>query len=204
MNKRSLHHIWTKLRPFGSVYFLAAAGIFLVIGVTAMRQNNLTAIRLRDEVLKVDEQNGDVETALKNLRTHIYSHMNSELAGGTSNVQQPIQLKYRYERLVAAEKERVSAANEKIYNEAQTDCERRFPAGLSGSNRLPCIEQYVTSHNVKEQSIPDSLYKFDFVAPRWSPDLAGISLVLSGLFLLLFLVRVGLERWVKHRLEEHV
>jgi hypothetical protein len=29
-------------------------------------------------------------------------------------------------------------------------------------------------------------------------------LVLSGLFLLLFLVRVGLERWVKHRLEEHV
>jgi hypothetical protein len=153
--------------------------------------------------LKVDEQNGDVETALRELRAHVYAHMNSELSGGASNVQQPVQLKYRYERLVTAEKQRVSAANEKIYNDAQVDCERRFPAGLSGSNRLPCIEQYVTSHNIKERPIPDSLYKFDFAAPRWSPDLAGLSLLLSGLFFLLFFVRVGLERWMKHRLDAH-
>lgn len=204
MNKRSLHHLWTKFRPAQAIYFLAAAVVFFIIGVVALRQNNLTAIRLRDEVLKVDEQNGDVEAALRRLREHVYSHMNSELGGGASNVQQPIQLKYRYERLVTAEKERVSSVNEQIYNDAQEECERRFPAGLSGGNRIPCIEAYVSSRNAKEQPIPDSLYKFDFVSPRWSPDVAGISLALSALFVLLFIVRLGLERWLKHRLAGHM
>jgi protein tyrosine phosphatase len=63
---------------------------------------------LRDKLLVVDQQDGDVELALRELREHIYSHMNSELGG--SNVQQPIQLKYRYERLVNAEKVRVTQA----------------------------------------------------------------------------------------------
>src|SRR5690606_29227248 len=109
MHKRVLHHTWTKLRPFGAIYFLAAAVMFLVIGAYSVRQNNLTAIDLRKEVSRVDEQNGDVETALRELRMFIYSHMNSELGGGASNVQQPVQLKYRYERLVETEKNRVSA-----------------------------------------------------------------------------------------------
>lgn len=202
MDKRTLHHYWKMVRPVGSRYFLAAAGVFLVIGIVSLRQNNLNAIRLRDEVLAADEQNGDVETALKKLREYTYAHMNSELGG--NNVPQPIQLKYRYERLVAAEKERVSAANQKIYNDAQTDCERRFPEGLSGRGRVPCIEEYVSSRNIKEQPIPDGLYKFDFAAPRWSSDLAGISLLLSAVSLLLFLTKAWLDRFIKHRLSEHI
>lgn len=95
MHKRKLHHIWTKFRSFTAVYLLVAALMFLGLGIVAMRQNNLTAIALRDEVLKADEQNGDVEAALTKLRIHIYSHMNSELSGGASNVQQPVQLKHR-------------------------------------------------------------------------------------------------------------
>src|SRR5688572_18801436 len=108
MDKRNLHHLWTKIRPLNAMYFLAATGIFLLIGILAMRQNNLTAIELRDEVAKVDEADGDVEAALRDLREHVYARMNSDLAGGASNVQQPVQLKFRYERLIAAEKARVS------------------------------------------------------------------------------------------------
>lgn len=204
MNKRSLHHIWTKVRVVRPYYLLVASVLFLVLGLAALRQNNLTAIRLRDEVLKADELNGDVETALRKLRQHVYSHMNSDLGAGASNIQQPVQLKFRYERLLAAEKSRISAANEKIYNEAQQVCEQRFPSGLSGAGRIPCIEQYVSSRNTKEQAIPDSLYKFDFVSPVWSPDLAGISLLLSALSLLLFLVSLTLDRWMRHRLAEHM
>jgi hypothetical protein len=203
MDKRKLHHLWTRLRPVNAMYFLTAAGILLFIGVLAMRQNNLTAIKLRDEVAKVDEADGDVETALRNLREHVYAHMNSDLSGGSSNVQQPVQLKFRYERLIAAEKSRVSQENEKIYNAAQEDCERRFPQGLSGGGRVPCIEEYVSSRSLKEQPIPDALYKFDFAAPAWSPDLAGISLVLSAIFLLLFFVRLALDWWIKARINEH-
>lgn len=204
MNKRALHHLWTRLRPIRYRYLLVAAGVFLIVGIVALRQNNLTALRLRDEVLKVDQQNGDVETALRRLRLFVYSHMNSDLGGGATNIAQPIQLKYRYERLVTAEKERTSAVNSKVYYDAQLDCERRLPAELYGSGRTPCIQEYVATHGLKEKTIPDSLYKFDFISPRWSLDLAGISLALSGLFLILFVARFGLERWVKHRLSEHV
>lgn len=203
MNKRAMHHIWTRLRSYRAVYFLVAAGVFLVVGVIAMRQNNLTALALRDEVLRTDEQNGDVETALRDLRLHVYSHMNSNLGGGASNIAQPIQLKFRYERLVQAEKDKVSTANEKIYNNAQTDCENRFPVGLSGSGRIPCIEAYVSSRSIKQQPIPDSLYKFDFIAPSWSLDMAGFSLLLSAIFLLLFAVRVYLEHWMRDNLKQH-
>ncbi len=204
MNKRKLHHVYTLVRPFRHYYFLFAAILFFIIGVVALRQNNLRAITLRDEVAKVDEQSGDVEAALRRLREHVVNHMNSDLAGGAANIQQPVQLKFRYERLVAAEKQRVSVDNEKIYNDAQIDCERRFPAGLSGAGRVPCIEAYVSARSTKEQAIPDSLYKFNFISPSWSPDLAGISLLLSAVCLLLFFSRFMLERWFRSRFAEHM
>ncbi len=202
MDKRSLHHIWKRLKPVSYWYFLIAFLISGFVAISALRQNNLRAIELRNEVNKVDEQNGDIEAALKKLREYVYGHMNSNLAGGDLAIKPPIQLKYRYERLVKAEQERVAAINGNLYSEAQADCERRFPASFFGAGRIPCVQEYVTTHGgVAEQPIPDALYKFDFVSPRWSPDLAGWSLVLSGLFLGLFLLRFGLERWFHAQLD---
>ena len=166
-NKRHLHHVWRRLKPVNAWVFLGLAIFFAGLGVYAMRQNNLVSIRLRDAVIKADEQNGDVETPLRALREHIYSHMNADLSSGGS--QQPIQLKYRYDRLVAAEKARVEAANGNIYTQAQTECERQFPAGVSGSGRVGCIEQYVSSRGVAENPVPDALYKFDFISPVLLP-----------------------------------
>jgi len=154
---------------------------------------------LRDAVIAADERAGDTETALRDLREYVYSHMNTDLT--TENgIRPPIQLKFRYERLVEAEKKRVADSNSQIYTEAQAVCEQRFPAGLSGRGRVPCIEQYVSQNGVREQPIPDSLYKFDFVSPWWSPDLAGWSIVVSLLFLGLFITRFAVERWVKSEL----
>lgn len=200
MEKRKLHHLWTRLRPISHWYFLVLCLVFGGVGILAMRSNNITAIRLKDEVIKADQQNGDTEAALRRLREHIYSHMNTNLASGSSAIRPPIQLRHRYERLVAAEKERVEAINSRIYIEAQTVCEQQIPTGLSGSGRVLCNQQYVTEHGVKEQPIPDGLYKFDFVSPTWSPDLAGWSLVASIAFGLLFLLRWSAERWIKHEL----
>jgi hypothetical protein len=169
-----------------------------------MRQNNIRSIELRDAVTEADKNNGDVETPLRALREHVYAHMNADLSSGTG-VQQPVQLKYRYDRLVAAEKARINGANGDVYTQAQAECEKQFPAGqvgASGGGRIACIEQYVSSHGgAVENPIPDSLYKFDFVSPVWSPDLAGFSLLLSALFFLLFVVRFTLERWFRHQLK---
>jgi hypothetical protein len=200
MNKRKLHHIWTRIRPVSHWYFLALAIIFGVICLTAMRNNNLTALHLRENVINTDEKNGDVEGQLRILREYVYSHMNAHLSGSSNAIYPPVQLKYRYERLVQAEKDRVSKINEKVYQEAQATCEQQFPHGLSGGGRVPCIEAYVTSHGTKEQPIQDYLYKFDFISPIWSPDLAGISMILSGLFLLLFVIRFALEKWFQYEL----
>lgn len=201
MDKRHLHHIWRKFKPVNAWVFLGLSAAFLALGVYAMRQNNLVSIRLRDQVIEADKNNGDVETPLKALREHIYSHMNADLSAG-GGLQQPVQLKYRYDRLVAAEKARVEAANGDIYTRAQSECERLFPAGVSGRGRVGCIQDYVSANGVKENPVPDALYKFDFVSPTWSPDIAGLSLLLSAIFLLLFVVRFTLEKWFRHRLKD--
>jgi hypothetical protein len=203
MNKRKLHHIMVVLRPISHWYFLVICLVSLAVGIYGLRANNLKAIELRDKLLQVDKENGDVEVALRDLREFTYSHMNARLASDTG-IYPPIQLKYRYERLVQAEKERAAGGSENIYNDAQKYCEQKFPAGLSGSNRLPCIKDYVDSRTaaVKEtQEIPDSLYKFDFVSPVWSPDMAGWSLVITAVAFLLFIVRVLGDRWLKSQLD---
>lgn len=197
MNKRHLHHILVQLRKVRVLYFVIPILISGFIAVSALRQNNTTALNLRDQVLQVDEMNGDVESALKTLREHVYSHMNSSLAveGGAYP---PVQLKYRYDRLVGQEKERVSAANAKLYTEAQQYCEAQIPAGRS-LGRIECIQNYITTKGAAtEQAVNDSLYKFDFASPIWSPDLAGWSLLLTAVLTLAFAIRIVAEQWLKH------
>lgn len=200
MNKRRLHHYWRQFHGLSSWYLLGLTVVFALITVFALRQNNLTALHLRDEVLKVDQQNGDVEAALRKLRGYVYGHMNTDL-GSNSNVYPPIQLKYRYERLLAAQQDNTKAANAQIYTDAQKHCEALLPTGVS-LNRVTCIQQYLDAHPLAAQApIQDSLYKFDFASPRWSPDLAGWSLVLTIVFGVLWLFRLVLELWMRHNLK---
>ncbi len=203
MYKKKMHHFWVKIRPLSYWYFLLAFVVSLSISVTALRNNNLEMVRLRDAVTKTDEEDGDVEAALRQLRTHVYSHMNTNLSSGSTAIKPPIQLKHRYERLLNAEQERVAAANSKIYTDAQASCEARFPASASGGGRVPCIAEYVSANGEQPRAIADSLYKFDFVSPLWTPDLAGWSLVISTVLLLLFIVRLAFEKWARAVLQPH-
>jgi hypothetical protein len=204
MNKRKLHHVWRKTQKLSYRYFLVGFVLWATIAVFALRNNNLTALKLRDEVLQVDQQNGDVEASLRALREFIYGHMNTSLASSTS-VYPPIQLKYRYERLVEAEKAKAPQSNPTA--DAQAYCEANFPESFYGAGRLPCIQNYIDTHPIQEAAppnIPDSLYKFDFASPRWSPDLAGWSIVLAGLFGLTFVISFVLERWMQTQMRSHL
>src|SRR5688572_29940399 len=196
MNKKKLHHFWTKIRAVSYWYFLIAFIVSGIIFINAYRNNNLHMIELRQAVFTADEQNGDIEKALRELREYVHAHMHTQLAVGDTAIRPPIQLKYRYERLLQAEKDRISTANASIYTAAQADCERRFPAGLSGSGRIPCIQEYIATHGNQEQPIPKELYQFDFVSPIWSPDLAGWSLLVTFVLGLLFMIRFSLELWL--------
>lgn len=171
------------------VLIFISVSIFVILAVAsvfAFRNNNLKMIELRDAVFTADQANGDVEGALRDLRNFVYKHMNTNLSSGANAIKPPIQLKYTYERLVAAEKERVKSLNADVYAEATAACEAKYGQGQI-QQRAACVSEYVTSKGIKEveKPIPDSLYKFDFIAPWWSPDLAGLSLVGSAVSLLI-------------------
>lgn len=193
MDKRSLHHIWTLIRPVKVWHILVLLLISSTVAVLALRNNNLRMVQLRHEVYAADERGVDVEGALQQLRQHVHTHMNTNLSSG-SNVYPPVQLKYTYERLQKAEKDRVQQDNAKVYTEAQAYCEQQNPTGFSGRGRVSCIETYVTAHGVSVKNIPDAMYKFDFVSPVWSPDLAGFSLAFSVLLLVLLVLRLAARR----------
>lgn len=184
------------LRPS---YFLIIAVMSLTIGVLALRSNNQHMVELRDAVYAADEKNDHVAEALQKLQTYVVRHMNTELSS-TTGVYPPIQLKYTYDRLVQAKSDTVAQANQSFYTAAQKYCEAQNPSGFYGATRIGCVQDYLTSHGLQQDStqIPDALYKFDFVSPRWSPDLAGWSLVVAAVSGILF-VTTGTFSFVRRR-----
>jgi hypothetical protein len=194
MDKRQLHHLWTRVRPIRPWYFLALAGLFFGLAVIGLRSNSLTMAQLRNDVYVADKHDQGIERALQNLQIYVTTHMNTNLASGPNAAYPPIQLTYTYDRAVVTAGEKATAANTKIYTDAQHYCEKVDSTDFYGTNRVPCVQQYVRSHGVDLPAIPDSLYKFDFVSPWWSPDFAGWSLVLGGLSFLAF-VTFALTRW---------
>ncbi len=197
MNKRYLHHLWTYVRRVKVWHLLAALLLCLVIHLFALRANNLTMVRLRNAVYAADKSGNAVEQSLQSLRNYVQSHMNTNLQDGATGVYPPIQLKYTYERLQQAEKQRVAGANAALYPAAQAFCQQQNSTDFSGRNRIPCIENYVSQNGAKARTIPDSLYKFSFISPSWSPDLAGWTRLLSILLSILAVARIAVVVWVK-------
>jgi hypothetical protein len=178
-----------------AVLRIAVFGILTVVSISlavfGLISNSESAKERYDRLIAVDQAGGDVEEALNELRTYIYSHMNTQI-GSELGIRPPIQLKGTYDRLVAEEEARVARANEALYEEAQAFCERTQPQGFFGATRLQCIESYIDQNgvSVEPKVIDDSFYKFDFVPPRWSPDLAGFSILAACIFGFSFIISV--------------
>ncbi len=182
MDKAKLHHFYrTFFKKLNLSLIFVPAVILLVIAIFALRSNNEQMVVLKNDVYAADKMNGDVQGALDKLQSYVVSHMNTNLTTATG-VYPPIQLKYTYQRLVDAQAAQVANTNAGLYTAAEDYCQTVIPEGTNafgGGPRVPCIEQYVSSHGVKLATINPSLYEFDFVSPSWSPDLAGYSLLLS-------------------------
>lgn len=157
--------------------------------IFALRANYLGASPYIEAVFKADAENGNIEKALYDLRVYTYSHMNVDLSR-ISGTRPPIQLKNRYEQLKAAEVKRVALTNEIALKQGETQCGERFPDSAQRIARTQCVQDYLLQHGTREQNIPDSLYKFDFVSPRWSPDLAGFSILFFVVSLSILIIRI--------------
>lgn len=198
MDKRHLHHYYTRLRRVKPWYFLLAAAVFFALAIYGLRQNNLTMLELRQEVTKADKNDGDVEKALSNLRDFVYRHMNTDLSSGSSAINPPIQLKYKYERLLAKEEKAAKKANESVKRRAEQTCGAKYPAAGYNSPRVSCVQKYVRQNaSQPSDNVPEDLYKFDFASPGWTPDFAGVTLALSSMFFVVFLAWLALLGWLK-------
>ena len=197
MDRGLLHHWWRLLRPIKPWYFLALALLSGTVCVLALRANNLEMARLRDAVFAADKNSTGVVEALQALQVYVTEHMNTNLETGPNAPYPPIQLQYTYDRAVQAAGTAANAANAKVYTDAQHYCEQQDPVDFSGRNRVPCVQQYIQSHGASLPNIPDSLYKFDFLSPRWSPDPAGWSMLVAILSGLVFLVMWGVQYWLR-------
>jgi hypothetical protein len=203
VDKKILYRIWKDIRHLRPRAFFILAVVCGIVCIFALRANNERMIALRNEVYAADKAGGDVNGALRKLQAFVYGHMNTDLAAGPNAVHPPIQLKYTYDRLVAAENQDVQTANRSLYPKAQAYCQAQIPTGFSGGVRENCINQYVKTHGVKVVPVQKSLYEFDFVAPKWSPDVAGWSMVLA---VTLFLSGVGIwafEDYIRRKLKQH-
>ena len=127
MNKRRLHHAWTRLRRVKPWYFLALAILCGVIAIYALRANNEHMIKLRQAVYATDQSDTNVQETLQALQAYVIAHMNTNLSAGPDPVYPPIQLKYTYDRLVQAQSDAVAQTNAAIYTEAQQYCEQQYP-----------------------------------------------------------------------------
>jgi hypothetical protein len=197
MNKRYLHHIWTRVRPIKTGYLLVLFIVSATICIFALRDNNLTMLKLRNQVYTADKNNGNVEGALEQLRSYVGAHMNTSLTTDNGSVYPPIQLKYTYQRLVAAAEVQSSGSNSQLYTQAEDYCQSLNSSNFSGRSRVPCVENYVSTHGASVPTIPASLYEFDFVSPAWSPDLAGWSLLVTILLFILTVLRFAIGYWFK-------
>lgn len=141
-----------------------------------LRQNNLKMIELRQAVVKADESGGDVKTTLEKLNYHVFHHMNTEIV-------RPIELVQTYERqskIVIEEANKSSGRD--IYAEATKACEAR---GVPLTSVAQCAADYAVANNPgvgpKEIKLPDrNLFTYTYAPPAWTPDLAGFSVLITG------------------------
>lgn len=199
MRKHKAYYLWHKLAGISLWFIVGVFAVSVMVSIFALRQNNLTMVGLRDSVYAADKQGGDVEGALRQLRVFVYGHMNTNLRAGSSSTEAPIQLTETYNRLVAAEQARVASlgGNSVVYATAKQKCADKTVE----SENLQCIQQYLTDNggNKFQLSLPSKeFYTFDFVSPSWSPDLAGISVLVAGFFGVLLVLRLIAGRVLKN------
>lgn len=164
-------------------FFLALFFIMLPISVWMLRQNNLKMLELRDVVVQVDKESGNIdkiEPELIKLKQYVTTHMNASLPN-------PLELTGSFNKAVEKarkEAEKSGSANASVYAKAQAKCED-FSIPLTA--RAQCIQDFVLKNSKPGTDVselkfpPKELYVYDFHSPAVSFDLTGLFIIFNGL-----------------------
>lgn len=202
MNKRRLHHTLVVLRQVKTWQLLVVLAVLVAASAFFMRQNNLRMIELRNLVMQADEQNKDIPAALNNLQSYIATHMN------TSMGDRGIYLEHSYQRAYDAAVQKAAqggSASAVTYQQADKACQDLFSKTSSFPAYIQCVTDKVAASGAAADPIASiqapsaDLYRFNFAAPVWSPDVAGFTLLTAMLVAAIIAFRLILM-WVIYML----
>lgn len=173
--------------------------LLLFVSATLLRLNNLGMVERRQAVVKADKAGDKQKTleALQELRSYVNSHMNTSLGKG-------VYLEYSYAADRDAAIERAASANATnpnsvAYQQASVECRSRFAGGVESyrNDYVQCVIDRVGALTQAEDptegiDLPKAdAYRQNFVSPLWSPDLAGLAVLLSLLTALTIVCRLA-------------
>lgn len=202
MNKRKLHHTLVGLRRIKSWHLIVLLVVLTLAAMFFLRQNSLQMIELRNLVVQADEQNKDIPGALNNLQNYVATHMNADMG------ERGIYLEHSYQRAYDAAVQKAAQggnASAATYQQADRDCQGLFSKTSSFPAYIQCVTDKVAASGSAADPImairaPSAdLYRFNFIAPLWSPDVAGFTLLAAGLVAIVLILRLLLI-WVVYGL----
>ena len=192
---RTLRHRLKAISRLRTWQLLVLLLMMTLVSATLLRLNNLGMVERRAAVISADEK-GDraaIKTAIVDLQAYISQHMNTSLTGG-------LYLAKTYERdrdaaLSAAESTTNPASA--IYQQASIECRARFHGGVASfrNDYVQCVVEKVGS--LSPQADPTAglklpkadAYRISFASPVWTPDIAGLSVLVCALLILTIIVR---------------
>ena len=196
MNKRSIKLWLHRLQAVKTWQLIVILLLVTLVAATFLRSNSLGMAERRSAVLKADES-GDkqaIRTKLVELQRYISSHMNTSLNGG-------LYLSHSYERDRAAALEAANGAsnpNSAVYQQASIECRARWQGGVASfrNDYVQCVIDKVSSLSSATDTsaglkLPRATsYRYDFVSPLWTPDLAGLFVAIGAAIIAVILGRL--------------
>jgi hypothetical protein len=192
--RKKLKHLLRRAGLHLSWLMMIALMVMLVITAYALRENNLGMLSRRSAVIAADAigDNDALVKATEDLQQYVGLHMNTYMG------ELGIALQSSYNRDVAKAVQDSLASQEldispEQYAEYDAQCEPQLAAGEW--HYVNCISSYIDytgkNFDFSAPKLPaQELYYVNFTPPRLSTDFAGIMVMLSGLLLLVIVLRV--------------
>jgi hypothetical protein len=202
-NRRETAHILQRLRRVKTWQLFVILLLMILVSATFLRLNNIGMIERRNAVLSADTTGN--ETALRNnlyaLQRHASTHMNA--SSGTIYLEES----YKREAMKLVEEAKKSSTVAKdVIEKADAACRAQFPGYSQAYVQCNASEQakYAGSENVQSAiTFPNpELYRHEYSSPFWSPDFAGLTVIICMLItgvIIVRLIMLGILRLLLHK-----
>ncbi len=164
--------------------------LMLFITATFLRINNTGMIARRQAIAAADKTGNidDITGRVYALQRFSSAHMNASTGVFYLQEQYNRDAQQAIERAASA-----STENARINAEAEAICKPQFSGWSSAYMQcfLNELSKRPGSETLPEPELPNpALYRYSFVSPRWSPDFAGFSLLISAILTGVIIVRL--------------